>query len=83
MSLCSKPPTNNEPCSQEAQFNSTMYMHLTTKITHPVISQKCIGCLTSVKKKCLEYSVLLLKGHAETVNSVLADAKKIDLREEK
>lgn len=31
----------------------------------------------------LEYPVRLLKGHAETMNSVLADARKIDLREEK
>lgn len=31
----------------------------------------------------LEYPVRLLKGHAETVNSVLAGARKIDLREEK
>lgn len=59
-----------------------MYMHLTTKITHPAISQKCMICVTLVKKKYvqLEYPVLLLKGHADTMNSVLADARKIDLR---
>lgn len=62
-----------------------MYTPLTTKITHPAISQKCMICVTLVKKKYvqLEYPVRLLKVHAETVNSVLAGARKIDLREEK
>lgn len=46
-----KTHTYNESCPQVASLNPTMYMHLTTKITHPAISQKCMICVTLVEKK--------------------------------